>query len=188
MDQLSHIRTVFSIIVGLSITHLLKGVAKIIEDPQRNRPYAVHLLWVFFAFLLLVDFWWWEFKLMVVQTWNFALYGYIVLYVVAYYLVCALLFPEKLGPDISYKDYYYRRRGWIFSLFAVLFAMDIGDTLIKGSAYYRQLGTEYTIRIITHVILFLVAAKTRNEKFHLALVIILLLYNLTWIFRKYFLP
>jgi phosphoglycerol transferase MdoB-like AlkP superfamily enzyme len=85
MDQLSHIRTVFSIIIGLSVAHLLKGVAKIIEDPQRNKPYAVHLLWVLFIFLLVVDFWWWEFKLASVTTWNFAMYGYIILYVIVYY-------------------------------------------------------------------------------------------------------
>jgi len=187
MDPLSHIRTVFSIIIGLSIAHLLKGVAKIVENPKRNPPYLVHLLWVLFAFLTVVDFWWWEFKLMVVEKWNFAIYGYIVMYVVVFYLTCSLLFPEKMEEGITYKDYYYSRKGWIFSLFALLFAMDIGDTLIKGSAYYRQLGAEYTIRIIMHVLLFLVAARIKNEKYHFALVILLLLYNLTWIYRKYFL-
>ena len=63
MDQFSHIRTVFSIIIGLSIAHLLKGVAKIIEDPKKNPLYPTHLLWVLFTFLLVVDFWWWEFKI-----------------------------------------------------------------------------------------------------------------------------
>ena len=46
MDQLSHIRTVFSIIIGLSVAHLLKGIARIIEDPQSYKPYTVYLLWV----------------------------------------------------------------------------------------------------------------------------------------------
>jgi hypothetical protein len=188
MDQLSHIRTVFSIIIGLSVAHLLKGVAKIIEDPQRNKPYVVHLLWVLFIFLLVVDFWWWEFKLASVTTWNFAMYGYIILYVIVYYLVCALFFPEKMKEGMSYETYYYSRNGWIFGLVALLFLMDVGDTLIKGTGYYQKLGPEYTIRIVAHAMLCGVAAMTKNKKFHLILVILFLLYNVSWIFRKYYLP
>jgi hypothetical protein len=187
MDQLSHIRTVFSIIIGLSVAHLLKGVAKVIEDPERNKPYTIQLLWVLFAFLLVVDFWWWELRLSSVETWNFGLYGYIILYVTAYYLVSALLFPDKIAEGVTYKDYYYQKKGWIFSLFSVLFLMDIGDTLIKGRSYLDSLGPEYFIRIIFHVLLFIIAARTKNEKYHLILVIILLLYNIIWICRKYFL-
>lgn len=187
MDQFSHIRTVFSIIIGLSIAHLLKGVAKTIEDPKRNPPYIVHLLWVLFTFFLVVDFWWWEFKLLSVDTWNFALYGYIILYVIIFYLICALLFPEHIKPGVTYKEYYYAKNGWIFSLMALLFLADIGDTLIKGTAYYKGLGAEYTIRIILHIVLFLIAARTKNERYHLIIVILLLLYNCTWMYRKYFL-
>jgi hypothetical protein len=188
MDQLSHIRTVFSIIIGLSIAHLLKGIAKIIEDPGRNKPYTVHLLWVLFTFLLVVDFWWWEFKLINVNSWNFAIYGYIILYVIVYYLVCALLFPEKMTAGISYETYYYSRNGWIFCLMALLFLMDVGDTLIKGPAYYKSLGPEYTVRIVTQTLLCFIAAATKNKKYHLLLVILFLLYNITWIFRKYYVP
>ncbi len=186
MDQFSHIRTVFSINIGLSVAHLLKGVAKIIEDPKKNPLYPTHLLWVLFTFLLVVDFWWWEFKLISVDSWNFAIYGYIILYVIIYYLICALLFPEKMKEGMSYETYYYSRNGWIFSLMALLFLMDIGDTLIKGAGYYKSLGPEYTIRIVSHVLLCLTAAATKNKKYHTFLVILFLIYNIIWIFRKYF--
>ena len=186
MDQLSHIRTLFSIIVGLSLTHLLKGFAKIIEAPGRNKIYKPHLLWAFFLLMMLVDFWWWEFRLMKVESWNFALYSYIILYVTNYYITCVLIFPEDLSGYDGYRGYYYSRKKWIFGLMALLFVLDIGDTLIKGQAYYHSLGTEYPIRIAAHVVLCLIAAFTKKEWYHKLLVIVLILYNLSWIYRQYF--
>src|SRR5690348_14362121 len=63
MDQFFHIRMLVSMIVSLSMAHLLKGVAKIIEHPKRKEIYWVHLLWVFYMFIQIIDFWWWEFRL-----------------------------------------------------------------------------------------------------------------------------
>ncbi len=41
-----HIRVVMGIILGLSITTVLKGLAQIIEHPQRRGCSALHLGWV----------------------------------------------------------------------------------------------------------------------------------------------
>lgn len=185
MDQFFHIRMLFSMVVSLSLAHLLRGLARIIEHPNRNRIYVVHLLWVLYVFALLVDFWWWEFKLRKVTEWTFASYGFIVLYIVIFYITCSLLFPDDLKEYDGYKGYYYSRRKWIFGLMALLFLADVGDTLIKGKTYYESLGTEYLVRIASHIVLFLLAARTRKEWYHTALVIVLLLYGGSWIARKY---
>ena len=58
-----HIRVVMGIILGLSITTLLKGLAQIIEHPQRRGCSALHLCWVMWTLVSLVTFWWWEFRL-----------------------------------------------------------------------------------------------------------------------------
>jgi hypothetical protein len=61
MDLYSHVRVLFSIILGLGVSHLLRGVARIMQHPKQYRVYWVHLAWAIFLFLYLIHFWWWEF-------------------------------------------------------------------------------------------------------------------------------
>jgi hypothetical protein len=107
--------------VGLSVAHLLKGVAGIVQHPKRFRVYWVHLVWVLFLFLYLIHFWWWEFNLARVREWTFPLYFFVALYAVLLYLLCTLFFPEQIGEYDGFKGYYYSRRQWIFALMAALF-------------------------------------------------------------------
>jgi hypothetical protein len=85
----------------------------------------------------------------------------------------------------GYKDYFYSRKKWFFSFLGVSFLFDVIDTLLKGIEHYRSLGTEYIIRIAIHVLLCILAIRSRNERFHAGLVIFFLLYNLIWVIRKY---
>lgn len=51
MDLYSHVRVLFSIILGLGVSHLLRGVARIMQHPKQYRVYWVHLAWALFLFL-----------------------------------------------------------------------------------------------------------------------------------------
>lgn len=55
-------------VIGLGVTRLLSGVARIVQHPGQHRLYPVHLAWVGFMLLLLVHFWWWEFGLYALET------------------------------------------------------------------------------------------------------------------------
>jgi hypothetical protein len=118
MDLYLHVKVLFGMIVGLSVAHLLKGVASIVQHPKRFRVYWVHLVWVLFLFLYLIHFWWWEFNLARVREWTFPLYFFVALYAVLLYLLCTLFFPEQIGEYDGFKGYYYSRRQWIFALMA----------------------------------------------------------------------
>src|SRR6202008_4917547 len=95
MDFYLHVRVLFGMIVGLSVAHLLKGVALIVQHPKRFRVYWVHLVWVLFLFLYLIHFWWWEFNLVRVREWTFPIYFFVAIYAVLLYLLCALFFPTR---------------------------------------------------------------------------------------------
>ena len=43
MDMYLHVRVLFSIILGLGISRLLTGVARIVQHPKQYRVYWVHL-------------------------------------------------------------------------------------------------------------------------------------------------
>ncbi len=185
MDKFSHDRIIIGMILSLGIAHLLKGVAKLIEHPAKNKPYWVHLLWVGYIFLLLVHFWWWEFRLSHVAQWTFGTYAFIILFIVVIYIISSLMFPDDMSDYHGFKEYYYSRSTWIFSLLALVFLLDYGDALLKGPAYMQELGPEFKIRFAGHFFLCLVAARVKKEWVHAGLAIAFIGYGVSWILRQY---
>ena len=75
----SHVKVVISIIVGLCITTLLKGFAQFVQHPRRNKVSILHLGWAASLLLGVIHFWWWEFRLSMIQQWTFAIYFFVIL-------------------------------------------------------------------------------------------------------------
>ena len=97
MEMYLHVRVLFTILLGLGVSQLLSGVAKIVQHPKAYKVYWVHLLWALFLFLYLIHFWWWEYRLQAIQQWTFPLYFFIAMYAVVMFLLCVLLFPGADG-------------------------------------------------------------------------------------------
>ena len=180
MEMFEYVAVLTSIIIGLGIAHLLQGLARLIQHPNQERVYWVHLTWVFFTFFFAVFWWWFEFRLGTVDVWTFQLYLFLVLYAVVIYLECALLFPPSLADYDGFKEYFYSRRAWFFGLWALIMVLDVGDTWFKGAEHFSSLLPNYLVQMVTAVALFAVAARTRNERFHAALVVFLVVGELAW--------
>ncbi|HTC40497.1 MAG TPA: hypothetical protein VK703_02945 [Candidatus Acidoferrales bacterium] len=185
MDMYLHVRVLFSIVLGLGISRLLSGVARIVQHPKEYKVYWVHLLWALFLFLYLIHFWWWEYRLQGVQQWTFPLYFFIAMYAILLFLLCVLFFPEEMADYEGFKDYFYSRRRWIFSLMTVLFVADFADTLIKGSAYLQTLGPIYYLRIALCILLSAAAIKIANQRFHAAFAVFATGYEILLILKDY---
>ena len=166
VDLYLHVRVLISIILGLSVTRLIGGIAGLIQQPGRYRVWPIHLGWVAWALLNVITFWWWEFRLSLVTHWSFGLYFFICAYASMYYFLSVLLFPADLQGYDGYQDYFLSRRVWFFGFVALTEALDIVDTWIKGDEHIRSLGAEYPIRIGVFILLCAVAARTRNLTFH----------------------
>jgi hypothetical protein len=185
MDFYLHVRVLFGMIVGLSVAHLLKGIALIVQHPKRFRVYWVHLVWVLFLFLYLIHFWWWEFNLVKVREWTFPIYFFVAVYAILLYLLCSLFFPDQIGEYDGFKGYYYSRHQWIFGVMALLFVADIADGFIKGRDYFTRLGAAYAIRTATYLVLSLIAIRIRKPWFHAAFAIVAVIYEIAYILERY---
>lgn len=184
-DIFPHIRIVMGMVIGLGLTRLLSGVARIVQHPKQYQLYGVHLAWVALVLLMLVHFWWWEFGLYEIAEWTFGKYLFLIGYAVALFLLCAFLFPESMQDYRSYEDYFYSRRAWFFGLLATTYLLDIVDTLLKGEAHFARFGNEYLIRTPVMVGLCAVAILSRNRRFHMAFVAFALVYQFWWILRLF---
>ena len=107
-----HVRIVMGMVIGLGLTRLLSGLARIVQHPKQYRVYGVHLAWAGSVLLMLVHYWWWEFGLFQIQSWTFGTYLFIIVYAIVLFVLCAALFPESMQDYRSYEDYFYEQRGW----------------------------------------------------------------------------
>jgi hypothetical protein len=185
VDLFEYISVLTSIIVGLGIAHLLRGLAQLVQHPGRYRVYWVHLAWVGFMFLNMIFFWWWEFALAEIEVWLFRDYLFLVSYAVINYLMCAMLFPSDLDDYEGYADYFLSRRVWFFGLFAVSTVADIFDTLIKGEDHFAKLGTDYIMLTTTFVLMAIIGAATRRHGVHAVIVVMALVFQIWWAFQHW---
>jgi hypothetical protein len=184
-DLYPHVRVVISIIVGLCITTLLSGFARFVQHPRRERASLLHLGWAVSLLLWIIYFWWWEFRLSLIEEWTFDVYFFVILYTTLYYLLCTFLFPSDLKDYAGYEDYFISRRKWFFGLLIVAFIADVFDTRLKGSVYFHSFGIEYPIRIAGNLVVCVIAMITPNRRIQLTLLFAQFFYNASFILRHY---
>lgn len=184
-DIFPHIRIVMGMVIGLGVTRLLSGVARIVQHPKQYQLYPVHLAWVASVLLMLVHFWWWEFGLYQIENWTFGKYLFLIVYAISLFLLCALLFPDSMQDYRSYEDYFYSRRAWFFGLLAATYLLDVVDTLLKGEAHFARFGNEYLFRTPVFVALCIAAILVRNRYFHMVFIVLTLIYQVSFILRLF---
>ena len=184
-DLYLHVRVLIGIILGLSVTRLVSGIAALVAHPGRYRIWPVHLGWVTWALVNVVTFWWWEFRLSLIPHWTFGLYFFVCVYASMYYFLSVLLFPQDLDEYKDYQDYFLSRRRWFFGFAALTEALDVIDTLIKGEAHLRSLGVEYLVATGAFVLLSAVAARTPNPRFHMLFVLSAVAYEISFSIRHF---
>ena len=185
MGVFEYVSVLTSIIVGLGIAHLLRGVASLVQHPGRYKSYWIHLLWVAFMFFQAIFWWWWEFAFESLEVWTFQLYLFVLLYAVLIYLLCALLFPSDLDGYSGYEEYFMSRRRWFFGIFTVYMLVDQLDTWLKGAEYYASLGVEYPITSFLYIAGSVIGILTVNRRYHAAYAVVALAYQIEWAIRSY---
>lgn len=163
-EVFTHVRVIIGIILGLSISRLLTGVARIIQHPLRKNIYPIHLGWVFFTFLTVVHFWWFEFYLHQTLVWKFEAYLFVIFYASLHFLACGMLFPDSMDGYSGYENYFMSRRAWFFGLLMAIFLVDFADTAMKGREHFHSLGPGYPLRNLFLISVCGAAAYLREQR------------------------
>jgi hypothetical protein len=175
-------------VLGLALTHLMQGIAGLIQHPDRERIWWVHLVWVAYMFLNAIFWWWYEFRLQRIEEWTFSLYAFVIFYAFYIFLICALLFPRDLEGYDGYRDYLLSRRRWFFGLLAGWPAVDLIDTAIKNTSesnYFASLGMEYWVSQVALTLGAAVGLVSRRASVHATIAILFLIYQISWVLRMF---
>jgi hypothetical protein len=118
MDAFNYLTVLLSIILGLAITQLLKGLRALILYRPSTTLYWPSLWWAAFVLLVCVQGWWAMFGMREVRVWTFGAFGVVLLQTVLTYLVAALVFPD-FGPHrVDLREHFLRHAGAFFGLLA----------------------------------------------------------------------
>ena len=184
-DAFVHVRMIIGVVTGLSMARLLTGLARFVQHPSRQRIYPTHLIWAAFMLLATTNFWWFEFSLRVVPVWTFEGYFFVITYAALYFFTSTLLFPDTLDEYRGYEDYFHARQRWFFALLAAIYLMDLGDSALKGGAYFHDFGAIYAPRQIAFALLALAMGFAQNRRLHLGFALTALLSEVLWIGWEY---
>ncbi|MBC9031330.1 hypothetical protein IAG41_02900 [Sphingomonas sp. JC676] len=183
MGMFEYVVVLTGVVIGLALTHLMQGVARIIEQPDRVRVWWVHLGWVGYMFVNAVFWWWWEFRLRLIVSWSFQLYAFVLGYAFLVYLICAVLFPSDVAAFRGYKEYFIARRRWFFGMLIAWLAIDLLDTWAKGSTYFASLGIEYPIAQAGLALVCLLGFLSPRERVQILVLLLVIAYQASRIVR-----
>jgi hypothetical protein len=180
-----HIRILVGIVTGLSMSRLLTGLARPVQDPNIKQIGWVHTAWAVYLLLTIVHFWWFELGLSKIDKWSFGLYLFVIAYAVLLFLICTILFPDRADQGADPEAYFYSRRAWFYGLLAAMFLVDVGDSALKGEAHLRALGAAYLGRQALLVTLSIIAIFVRDRRYHMAFVSAGIVFQIWWALRQF---
>ncbi len=121
MSNFEYISVLLSIILGLGITQLLSGIARLVRDGRQLAPSWWVMLIVLTLLLAHFQVWWVSFEWRHVQTWTFFSYAAFMILPMLLYVLAYLILPQDLRLDGSElaAEFIQRRRIFYFVMLLV---------------------------------------------------------------------
>ena len=135
MSEFEFISVLISIVVGLAIAQLLRGVAQAVHERGQAPIDPVHMAWTAGVFLNLVLNWWVLFSWRSHEVWSFTLFLSLIVWAVALYLPVVFLYPPGKPASEAWMAVYASNRQWFLGAFASFAALDIWVTALRGDLF-----------------------------------------------------
>ena len=164
MDEFNYLSVLLSVILGLAVTQILKGLRGMVMSRTRVRLYWPTLLWAVLVLLMCVQSWWAMFGLRLRQGWRFQEFGVVLLQTILTYMLAGLVLPDFFGDaPVDLRKNFFDHRRWFFWIgFAVIVVSVSKDLVLAGGlpsppnlAFHGVFGA-----------LLLAGALTPNERYH----------------------
>jgi hypothetical protein len=170
------------VIFGLALTHLLRGLAKLIQMRHEVRPYWVHIVWTLNVVIFVLAIWWGMFYWRGLRDWSAEWFYFMATYAILQFMWASMLYPPEFPAGLDCEQYFLKNRYWFFGIQTAVLLMDIPETLMKGVAHLRAVPKEYPFLISSLLIIAVVAMFSRSRRVHGVLSVAWLLITLGYTF------
>ncbi|MEO6690408.1 MAG: hypothetical protein ABIS07_11820 [Dokdonella sp.] len=164
MDAFSYLSVLLSIILGLSITQILKGFRGLMLARSHVRVYWPCLLWAILLLVIDVQSWWAMYELRHYKDWTFLAFAIVLAQTIPLYLLAGLVLPDiRIESPVDLRTHYYDNHRWFFVLAALLCVISISKVLMLFGEWPPPLDLGFQVVFIT---VSLIAAWTARESYH----------------------
>ena len=158
-----HVVVVMSIVLGLSVTQLLKGLAQLYRTRNRVRPYWLHTAWVVLLILYSLLLWWLFWNYRSIEEWSFFRFVLYLSPMIVFYFLTSIVIPDPSDPVTNYKEYYFSSRVGFFGTFALQIVLaHAAGVVVRG---LPLLDPADPLRLAM-VALLLIAMRSTSERVH----------------------
>ena len=166
MDAFTHLSVLISIVLGLGITNVLMGLARIVQMRGRVTVYWPTIVWALVLLVIHVQTWWSMFGLRTVEGWTFAAFSLTLMQPIILFFLSALVLPDfDRDEAFDLRANYFAQVQWFFGMILALLVV----SLARRFAVSGQFPTDSDFAF--HVA-FMVGATpalfVRSEVFHKA--------------------
>jgi hypothetical protein len=165
MTLFEYITIANSLILSFGVSRLLGGIPELF---RADKPYWLHLLWVFGLLVNYPLMFWQMWNYRVVENWQFFSFLLVLATPAACLLSANFLVPTKPGEESDWEQYFYTNRKGIFGSLAVasMFTLASTITLLKVEAdnpsQYLGFGS---------VVFLLILAFSDSKRVHVGMTI-----------------
>jgi len=163
MAPYQHVVVVMSIVLGLSVTQLLKGLAQIYRMRSRVRPYWLHTGWVVLLVVFSLVLWWLFWNYRTIEDWNLPRFFLYLSPMILFYFLTSIAILDPSDHVTDSRTYYFSSRVGFFATFAVLIVLaHVAGVVIRGlvapdpSDLFR----------LAMVAVLLIAMRSASERVH----------------------
>ncbi len=173
----AHLSVLISVILGLALTHLLRGLSKLIQKRETAKPYWVHIVWTINLVVYVLLLWWGMTGWNKLQTWTTELFFFLSLYSIMIFLLASQIFPAEFPEDMDFEKYYYANNVWFFGMLVVALPIYVPETLLKQTLHLRDVPPQYVYFLPGLLIIAVVSALSKNRRVHAVLCLVWLAMN-----------
>jgi hypothetical protein len=129
VSQFEYLAVFISVVFGISLTHMIAGVARSIYSRETNET---RLVFTVFAFYAMVTNWWTAYSWQDQQVWTLDQFLVIIIWSFAHYLTAITLYPpQRAGTD---RQFEYRQDWYLWAMIGVVLA-DVWQTAMRGDVF-----------------------------------------------------
>lgn len=178
-----HVVVMMSIVLGLAVTGLLKGIAQLYRTRARVRLYWIHSTWVGLLLVFSLLLWWTFWSYRGISEWNFFKFVLYLSPIITLYYLTAIIIPDPSDPVTSLKEYYFANRVALFGTFALCGVL-AGATavFVRGLPWSDP---SHLFRLVL-VLLTLVGMRSTREPVHAIILFIAIAMILAFIVSYHF--
>ncbi|MEQ1867220.1 MAG: hypothetical protein ABL996_21480 [Micropepsaceae bacterium] len=166
MDDFAHLSVLISIVLGLGITKLLMGLARIVQMRGRVKVFWPTLVWVLMLLVLHVQTWWTMFGLRTVEAWTFLGFAITLMQPILLFFLSALALPDFDRDEVlDLRSNYFLHRRWFFGILIALPLVSLARTYVLDGRLPQEADFIFHLGFI---VASTAAAAFANETFHKA--------------------